>query len=724
MAHHDARPAWGILFGAAALAVTAGPGAAQFASSNVSLYNWLDLTELGGAGNGSDVWGYVSPSGREYALMGISNALVVVEVTNPASPVIIASIPHNNSLWADVETYGTHAYVSNESGGGIDVINLAQVDSGIVTELAPLTLGGLATTHTLNVDTVSGFLYLNGSNLNGGRLRAYGLANPASPTFAGTVSDAGSGYCHDSLVVTYTTGPYAGRQIAFCHNGGIGLDIYDVTNKANMFRMSRSTYPNLAYCHQGWLSVDRQYLYVNDELDGVNETVIFDVSNLSAPVLVNTYSSGVAATDHNEYVRDGYIYEAEYRAGTRIFCLDDPVNPVQVGWFDTYPENDSSGYDGVWSVYPFLPSGTLLAADINRGLFILNPSAALAEGSLTFSYPSGRPDQIDPGGGTSFDVAIAGSCGGTLDIDSPQLHYDAGAGFQTVALNQLAPGVYEAVFPAVECGTTVEYYLSAQDSGGSTFTDPFAAPATTYSALAAAGSLVLFQDNFQGNLGWTTEVIGATSGFWERGVPVNDPGWQYDPATDGDGSGAAYLTQNQVGNTDVDDGAVRLNSPALDLTGGDVTISYEYFLRLTEPNTVDHLLVEISSNGLAGPWTVIVDHMDDGGLVWHHEDVTQAELEALGVAITANMRVRYTANDAIPASINESGVDGFTISRLKCPSAIPGDLDGDGDVDVADLVALLSDWGPCADCQDCPADLDGGCGVSVTDLLILLANWS
>ncbi len=55
--------------------------------------------------------------------------------------------------------------------------------------------------------------------------------------------------------------------------------------------------------------------------------------------------------------------------------------------------------------------------------------------------------------------------------------------------------------------------------------------------------------------------------------------------------------------------------------------------------------------------------------------------------------------------------------------AIPGDLNGDGVVGVADLLILLANWGPCADCDDCPADLDGNCTVGVSDLLILLVNW-
>lgn len=52
-----------------------------------------------------------------------------------------------------------------------------------------------------------------------------------------------------------------------------------------------------------------------------------------------------------------------------------------------------------------------------------------------------------------------------------------------------------------------------------------------------------------------------------------------------------------------------------------------------------------------------------------------------------------------------------------------GDLNGDGTVGVADLLILLSAWGPCPDCEQCLADLNGDCTIGVADLLILLANW-
>jgi len=55
--------------------------------------------------------------------------------------------------------------------------------------------------------------------------------------------------------------------------------------------------------------------------------------------------------------------------------------------------------------------------------------------------------------------------------------------------------------------------------------------------------------------------------------------------------------------------------------------------------------------------------------------------------------------------------------------SVPGDLNGDGVVNVSDLLLLLGEWGTCADPNDCPADLNDDGVVNVSDLLILLANW-
>lgn len=190
---------------------------------------------------------------------------------------------------------------------------------------------------------------------------------------------------HDAQAVTYESGPYAGREFVFSCSGTEGFDVIDVTDKSNMYVVGSTIYPDMDYCHQGWLSADRRYFYIGDELDELNgrvsqtRTVIIDVSDLSNPTYVGEFTNGTVVTDHNLYWHDGYIYESNNESGLRIFDAGDPLSPTEVGFFDTYPNGQSVGYHGSWSVYPFLPSGTILVSDRESGLFLLDGSEAIGE---------------------------------------------------------------------------------------------------------------------------------------------------------------------------------------------------------------------------------------------------------------------------------------------------------------------------------------------------------
>ena len=280
--------------------------AGGFPSENVSLYSHLTLAELGGAESAEDCWGYTSPSGREYAIIGLSQGPGIVEITDPFNPVIVEIVNTPNKA-RDMKVYQHYLYSSSD-GGPSNVIDMSLIDDGIVTYVGTFAGG----THNVALDEVSGFLYL----AVGGPMVVFDLANPEAPVEVGTWP----GETHDAYIVTYTEGKYAGRQIAFVFAGWSNLlDIVDVTDKSDMFLIGSTTYPNSGYTHQGWLSDDRLTLYVSDELDDIQRTSMFDVSDLSNPTHFGDFSSAVSTSiDHNLYVRDGFIFEANYTSGLRV----------------------------------------------------------------------------------------------------------------------------------------------------------------------------------------------------------------------------------------------------------------------------------------------------------------------------------------------------------------------------------------------------------------------
>jgi hypothetical protein len=219
----------------------------------------------------------------------------------------------------------------------------------------------------------------------------FDLSDPANPVKVGPDSMT-EFYQHDIMPYTYVSGPYAGRQVLFGASEGRGVEIHDVTDKNNPFLIKRISYPNIKYCHQLWMSEDEKYLYVDDELDEneyefTTRTRIIDVSSLENAHYVTWFTSGVYANDHNQYWHHGFLFQANYRSGLRIFDTnDDPLNPVQVGFFDTYPANDNRGFQGAWSTYPYSPSGTVIVSDINRGLFVLDVSEAVTRTPSPFAF--------------------------------------------------------------------------------------------------------------------------------------------------------------------------------------------------------------------------------------------------------------------------------------------------------------------------------------------------
>ncbi len=691
------------------------PRSGLFDASGITLLSQIPLNNFTGVNraSGNDCWGYVSPSGREYAIMGLEGGYGFVEITNPTNPQIIATIPGPSSLWHDVKVVGQYAYGVSEGGSGIQIMNLGNIDNGQVTLVRNWTSGGYSTTHNIVTNEATGSLWVVGANIGNGGLIHINLANPTLPTLDGGWTDM---YVHDAQVATKNTGPFAGRELAYCASGfsggfsQTGLRIVDVTNPNNPQVLSTLFYPNAGYSHQVWLSEDQKYLYLNDELDegsivSVTTTRVINVEDPANPFFIGTFTTGLPAIDHNLYVKNGLIFQANYRSGLRVFDALDPENPTPLAYFDTYPGSDAAEFNGAWSSYPFFPSGTIIVSDIERGLFVLRLDAEPAP--VAIALEGDAPAVIDPAGGEPLAARVTLRAGSS-PVSSVELLVDSGSGFQPVPASDLGDGTYEAFTPVVPCDADVRAYFRVTLGSGEQATFPANAPAETLSFTVASAQTTAFADNFQSNTGWTVSgnAANAASGRWERAIPGGD-GSRGDPANDSDGSGFCYVTGNggPGSNTDVDGGNTILTSPALDTTGaGDAYISYDRWYNNSAgaaPNE-DVFTVQVSPNN--GSSWVTVEVVGPSGPGTGGGWISASFRVADYIAPSTTTRVRFIADDAINGSVVEAGVDAFAVTRLECEDVVacPADLaEPFGSLNIFDIQAFIGLY----NAQDPSADL-------------------
>ena len=425
--------------------------AAQFPCANVDYLAQIPLAQFSSRPtSAANVWGFVDRNdNREYAVVGLSNATAVIDVTDPVNPREVGSIPGNASIWREVKIlqrfdtqsnrYRAYAYISTEApGSGLQVIDLSGLPNSVA--LAG-TLNDTATQHTLyvsNIDYSSNtalpgaepFLYVAGSNLGNGRWRSYSLVNPAVPAFAGE-APAGTGYMHDSTGLRISD-----SRVAQCAPGHDpcellidfnenAVEIWDVTSKSTPLRLSATPFASFRYVHSGWPSSDQRFVVVHDELDEIRGSVAqtniytLDLTDLRAPVLNVSWVGPNNSTDHNGYTKGNRYYVSHYRRGLVVFDATDPRRLREIGSFDTFlmSASNTAGTDGAWGVYPFLPSGTVLISDIDNGLFLLKDNTALLVGAVgTLGVASQAAQFAENAGNASVRVQRLGGSTGAVSV--------------------------------------------------------------------------------------------------------------------------------------------------------------------------------------------------------------------------------------------------------------------------------------------------------------------
>jgi len=374
----------------------------DYGCKSIDMLSFISPKDLTGGVNTelNDLWGWTDVStGKEYGLIGLRNGTSFVDISDPLNPFVVGFLPTAtvSATWRDMKVYKDHIYIVADGASmhGVQVFDLTQLRGVTTFTEFKMTYHyqNLGSVHNIALNEATGYAYATGISSAsssdykcGGGLHMLDLSNPAEPQFAGCFSHdgtgrSGTGYTHDAQIVIYN-GPdadYKGKEIAFSSNE-TALSIGDITDKNNVKIISKFDNANFGYVHQGWLSEDHRYFFVNDELneyrgsDKEQTTVIFDLKDLDNPKILTTYRSGLKTIDHNNYVKGDLLFQSNYSTGLRVLYINDVRNPVEVANFDTYSAGDKVSFVGSWSNYPYFESGTILVSSIEEGLFLLKAS--------------------------------------------------------------------------------------------------------------------------------------------------------------------------------------------------------------------------------------------------------------------------------------------------------------------------------------------------------------
>ncbi|GAB5415932.1 MAG: hypothetical protein Crog4KO_07130 [Crocinitomicaceae bacterium] len=681
------------------------------AQLNLSLVGQLDYAA--NRGDCSDIWGYVSPSGHEYAIVGNQNGTSIVDITtDPTNPTEIFFSPGATTIWRDMKVYGTTAYITNEGDDGLKIIDLSPLPGPLsaanVTQYTGSTYP-FTTAHNIFIDVPAGRAYITGANNGeGGAIILDLTQDQLNPTELGRYNDY---YMHDIFVRNDTLW---GGAI----NDGF-FTVVDVSDPTNCTTLQTQVTPS-TFSHNVWLSDNGETLYTTDEVADAY-IAAYDVSDLNNIVETDRIQSspGEDVIPHNVFVTNtNFLVTSYYRDGVTIHDCTDPNNLIEVGFYDTSPGFTGDGFNGCWGVYPYLPSGLIIASDIENGCFVLDPTytqASFLEGNVTDASNSSPinnasiditaasvVDNSDLSGDYLTGVATAG----TYDVTYSKLGYisqtingvtltSGQTTIQDVALvpqvtftlegtvvdpnNNGIPNAQVVISNSQQTLTTTTNGLGEFEfQGFLTDTYDVTIGVWGYHTICLTGQFLDgngtytytleegYSDYFDLDLGWTVSG-NASTGDWERGEPngTTYQGEDANPGVDSDDCGnQAYVTGNgggQAGSDDIDDGETVLSSPMMDLsTYQDPYMSFErWFFNGGgggggAPN--DSIVIELSN----GTQSEVIDFaiFNDPDL----SDWADKEIRVLDyLTLSATMQVKVRAMDQGQGHLAEGGFDNFFV---------------------------------------------------------------
>ena len=622
----------------------------------------------------SDITGFAQ-DGREFAVIGLQNAASFVDITDPYNPFEIDRIPGSISIWRDLKYWNRHVYIGTEANDGIKIVSVDDPDNPILVN----TIYGdglLDNSHNIHVD-LDGYLYVVGADEYD--VWIYDLSDPADPELVGTWTQE---YCHDIEVYNdklYCAAIYTGN-----------FYIVDVSDKTNPVTIaSHFTGLDGISTHDVAVTEDENYLFTGDENLG-GHIKVWDISDYNNINLVDEYQTenGEEHTSHNLYVRPGtdQLIISYYADGTRVLDISDPENLEEIAYYDM---SDVEGlYVGNWGVYAYMPSGIIIASDIEQGLFVLEL------GGVSIIHDNVADVDVNESPYVPFN-AIVETFDGNIEDVTLNYSFD-NISWNDANMNNNMDNMYESVMTFDEVGVLVYYYITASNDIGQSSRYP----QDGSNVMFVYGELPnIYEDSFENANSWYVESD-ATSGIWELAEPnpTYDDGILAQPDFDNTLDGElCYVTgnnenENNSGQDDVDGGTTILYSPTFDLSlYDDVLLTYSrwYTNNLGNNPGTDVWNVQVSSN--QGNW-VDLELTNQSDPSW----TTYRFVMSNFIDFSDDVQFRFIASDLLNdgdvgsgGSLVEAALDDFMLEAVSFNQLI-GDINVDGEVNILDVVLLVN----------------------------------
>jgi hypothetical protein len=326
---------------------------------------------------------------------------------------------------------------------------------------------------------------------------------------------------------------------------------------------------------------------------------------------------------------------------------------------------------------------------------------ALGTVSLTWSYPNGRPERLDPSGGDEIEIIISGSQA-TPNPSTAMMHLIDGGGTLDIPMIHDGGPNFRAIFPQINCGDTISYYFTIETTDGELSSSPYSAPDTMWSAVAWAGyESTVMTEGFDDGIpsGW------SVTGLWNATTSCL-------PSGDcGDGP-AAYFGITSSCNFDNGSAVTgSLSTPVIQLEDG-ITNLMLSFCSAVETESLDgYDDTDLYING-----TYFSGLPESSN--WQLAEFNLSNF----TGNTIQIEWRFDSVDGLYNDYRGWHIDNIQLTAefLDCSSfECPQDVNGDGDVNVTDLLAVVDQWGA----SGSPADVNGDGIVNVSDLLAIVDSW-